>query len=221
MRASLWGPTSRNGGCFTHIGEYTGWTFQVMPVVIFLSPNERTRHHNTIITGESKYFMIQLVYCTSFQKHYTRYLELKSVIFLQSEQEHIPNSNLRTILEPCTSFGHRSHPKHVHSILKKRSDLAATLEVLLNVVVVQDPPNPNWNVGLKDGYLGAHPQSRHLGGSSWRDYQCKGLMMAHVKHVGEGAAGFHSHHDCRSSYGVVQPTHCKNHRPLFKCHKRW
>ena len=34
------------------------------------------------------------------------------------------------------------------------------------------------------------------------------------------SVGFHSHHDCRSSYGVVQPTHCKNHRPLFRYHKR-
>ncbi len=109
-------------------------------------------------------------------------------------------------------FPSKTFPFH----LGKHADLAATLEVLLDGVVVPDPPNPNWNVGLKDGYLGATASTHeiHLGAKvDGATINVKGSC----KTWGEKAAllaFIHIMTNCKSSHGVVQPTHCKNHRPL-------
>lgn len=102
--------------------------------------------------------------CTWF-KSYT-ILHFKNTIpnILNSNLSYSYNPNRNTFQIPtCALFWS----------MRLCSDLAATLEVLLNGVVVQDPPNPNWNVGLKDGYLGAHPQSRHTPGG-------KVLVFTHI-----------------------------------------
>ena len=112
-------------------------------------------------------------------------------------------------------FPSKTFPFH----LGKHADLAATLEVLLDGVVVPDPPNPNWNVGLKDGYLGATASTHEIQGAKVDGATIN--VKGSCKTWGEKAllVFIHIMTNCKSSHGVVQPTHCKNHRPLVAKHQ--
>ena len=153
MRASLWGPSQQKWRLASPtLGEYT-WKKYEKLVEHFKSCQLSFFYHqmkgpvtttlSLLVSPNSYVFSAQQIFprtfmstCTCFKSH--TILHFKNTIplpdILNSNLSYSYNPNRNTFQIPtCALFWS----------MRQRSDLAATLEVLLNGVVVQDPPNPN------------------------------------------------------------------------------